>query len=177
MAKKNIAIAENAENIVAAPATLRELMTANVNVSLAKLAEACDAPYAGVRAKAKQPVEGQPYDPSAINYEAIELYLLKRNDKLNFAELDWTELNKKTERQTRVLKNSSIDFSVGQSYYLRYFKSVWTIVYATETHVCMMPADMSSTQPKVMAKTTFVSCGVKPADYQPADKAEKVAEN
>lgn len=145
---------------------LRALMTENTNVSLAKLATACDAPYAAVRAKSKLPVEGKMYDPSEINYEAIETYLLKRNPELKLEELDWAELNTKTERQTKVLKGSSIDFSVGKSYYLRYFKQVYTIVYETETHVCIMVADGSSTQPKVMAKTTFVSCGVKSEDYK-----------
>lgn len=144
---------------------LRDLMNEHTNVSLAKLADACDAPYAAVRAKSKAPIEGQPYDPSAINYEAIEAYLLKRNAELDLEALDWEALNIKTERQTKVLKGTSIDFSVGNSYYLRYFKSVYTIVYETETHVCLMLADGSSTQPKVIAKTTFVSCGVKPADY------------
>lgn len=149
--------------------TLRDLMTENTNVSLAKLADACDAPYAAVRAKSKAPIEGQPYDPSAINYEAIEAYLLKRSPELKIEELDWAEMNTKTERQTRVLKESSVDFSAGNSYYLRYYKQVWTIVYETETHVCLMVADGSSTQPKVMAKTTFISCGVKPADFQAAE--------
>lgn len=146
--------------------TLRNLMSENTNVTLSKLADACNAPYAAIRAKAKAPVEGQAYDPDAINYEAIESYLLKRNPELNLDELPWSELNVKTERQAKVLKDTAIDFSAGQSYYLRYFKQVWTIVYETETHVCMMVADGSSTQPKVMAKTTFIACGVKPADYQ-----------
>lgn len=156
--------------------TLRSLMTSHSNVSLAKLAEAVNAPYAAVRAKAKSPVEGQPYDPNATNFEAIEAYLLKRDSELVLADLPWETMNVKAERQTKVLKDSAIDFSVGKSYYLRYFKQVWTIVYATETHVCMMPSDGSSTQPKVMAKTTFVSCGVKPADYQPAGVAEESEE-
>lgn len=151
---------------------LRDLMTEYPNVSLTKLADACDAPYAAIRAKSKAPVEGQPYDPAATNYEAIETYLLKRNTELSIETLDWEAMNTKAERQTKVLKDSSIDFSVGCSYYLRYFKQVYTIVYATETHVCLMLADGSSTQPKVMAKTTFVSCGVKPADFKVAETEE-----
>ena len=148
--------------------TLRELMTEHANVSLAKLADACDAPYAAVRAKSKAPIEGQPYDPSAINYEAIEAYLLKRSPELKIEELNWAEMNTKAERATRVLKESSVDFSAGNSYYLRYYKQVWTIVYETETHVCLMVADGSSTQPKVMSKTTFISFCVKPADFHAA---------
>lgn len=151
---------------------LRDLMTEHSNVSLAKLADACNAPYAAVRAKSKAPIEGKPYDPAATNYEAIEAYLLKRNTELNIETLDWEAMNTKTERQTKVLKDSSIDFSVGCSYYLRYFKQVYTIVYETETHVCLMLADGSTTQPKVMAKTTFVSCGVKSADSQVEETKE-----
>lgn len=149
---------------------LESLMQNHTNVSLAKLADACDAPYAAVRAKAKQPVEGQAYDPAATNYEAIEAYLLKRNPELDLEALDWEQMNQKTERQAKVLKDSNVDFSVGKVYYLRYFKSNWRIVYVTETHVCLMPADTNSTQPKVMAKTTFISCGVKPE--QPVEAAQ-----
>lgn len=151
--------------------TLKELMKAHTNVNLAKLADACDAPYAAIRAKSKQPIEGAVYDPNAINYEAMEAYLLKRNPELKLEELPWDELNTKSERTTKVLKDTSIDFSVGQSYYLRYFKQVWTIVYTTETHVCIVTAN--NTQPKVMAKTTFVACGVKPADYKPTETVEE----
>ena len=152
--------------------TLRDLMTGHTNVSLAKLAEAVGAPYAAIRAKAKQPTEGVAYDPNSTNWSAIEAYILKRNPELKLEELPWADMNTKTERATKVLKDSAVDFSVGKSYYLRYFKQVWQIVYATETHVCLMVADGSSTQPKVMSKSTFVACGVKPADFQPKDVEE-----
>lgn len=152
--------------------SLETLMSENTNVSLAKLAEAVEAPYAAIRAKAKQPTEGVAYDPNSTNWSAIEAYILKRNPELKLEELPWADMNTKTERATKVLKDSAVDFSVGKSYYLRYFKQVWQIVYATETHVCLMVADGSSTQPKVMSKSTFVACGVKPADFQPKDVEE-----
>lgn len=147
---------------------LNELMNTNSNVTLAKLAEALELPVAAIRAKAKQPIEGVAYDPTATNWAAIETYIAKRKPEFDLETLDWAELNKKTERAAKTLKDSDIDFSVGKSYYLRYFKSVWTIVYATETHVCIITKD--NTQPKVMAKTTFVACGLKPEDYQPEAK-------
>lgn len=156
MSKKNDANVETTK-------TLRELMTSHSDVTLAKLADACDAPVAAVRAKSKQPISGQIYDAAAINYEAIEEYLLKRKPDLKLEELDWNQLNVKSEKATKVLKDTNIDFSIGRTYWLRYFKSNWTIVYETATHVCLMLTDGSSTQPKVMAKTTFISCGVKPA--------------
>lgn len=152
--------------------SLETLMSENTNVSLAKLAEAVEAPYAAIRAKAKQPIEGVAYDPNATNWSAVEAYILKRNPELKLEELPWADMNTKAERATKVLKDSAVDFSVGKSYYLRYFKQVWTIVYETETHVCLMVADGSSTQPKVIAKSTFVACGVKPADFQPKDVEE-----
>lgn len=141
---------------------LRHLFDTHLHVSLSRFADAVDAPYAAIRAKAKQPIEGQVFDPTATNYEAIMSYLLKRSPELNVAALDWDKLNAKSERVTKVLKESTIDFSVGKTYWLRYFKSNWTIVYETETHLCLMPKDTNSTQPKVMAKTTFIACGVKP---------------
>lgn len=152
--------------------SLKELMEQHTNVSIAKLAEACDVPYAALRAKSKQPIEGAVYDPNATNYSAMESYLLKRKPELKLDQLPWEELNTKAERATKTVKDSEVDFSVGKRYYLRYFKQVWEIVYATETHVCMMLADGSSTMPKVLAKTTFIACGVKPEDYQPKAKEE-----
>ena len=149
---------------------LKALMEAHTNVSLAKLAEACNVNVAAVRAKAKQPIEGAVYDPNAINYDAIMAYMMKRQPELDINKLDWEAMNVKAERATKTLKESNVDFSVGQSYYLRYYKSVWTIVYATATHVCIMTE--GNTQPKVMAKTTFVACGLKDKDFQPADKAD-----
>jgi hypothetical protein len=155
----------NANKTVELKLNLKTLMEQHPNGTLAKLADAVDAPVAAVRAKAKQPVQGVAYDASSINYEAIEAYLLKRKPELQLEELDWNKLNEKTERATKVLKDTNIDFSVGKKYYLRYFKSVWQIVYATETHVCIVTE--GNTQPKVMAKTTFVNCGVKPEDFKP----------
>lgn len=165
MSKKNTTTKSTAKS-------LETLMSENTNVSLAKLAEAVETPYAAIRAKAKQPIEGVAYDPNATNWSAIEAYILKRSPELKLEELPWADMNTKAERATKVLKDSAVDFSVGKSYYLRYFKQVWQIVYATETHVCLMVADGSSTQPKVMAKSTFVACGVKPADFQPKDVEE-----
>lgn len=155
---------------------LAELMQQNPNVTLAKLAEAVDAPYAAIRAKSKQPIQGVAYDPNAVNYSAIEEYILKKKPELKLAELPWAELNVKTERATKVLKDSAVDFSVGKKYYLRYYKSVWEIVYATETHVCILIADGSSTQPKVMAKSTFVACGLKPENFKSEEKVEEQEE-
>ena len=152
---------------------LRELMTKYNDVTLAKLADAVDAPVAAIRAKSKQPISGQIYDASATNYEAIEEYLLKRNPDLKLDELEWEKLNVKSEKVAKALKETNIDFSVGQTYYLRYFKQNWTIVYATETHLCIMRADNGSTQPKVMAKTTFISCGVKPAQVEESNGEER----
>ena len=155
---------------------LAELMQQNPNVTLAKLAEAVDAPYAAIRAKSKQPIQGVAYDPNAVNYSAIEEYILKKKPDLKLADLPWEELNVKTERATKVLKDDKVDFSVGKKYYLRYYKSVWEIVYATETHVCILVADGSSTQPKVMAKSTFVACGLKPEDFKAEEKVEEQEE-
>lgn len=149
---------------------LKHLFDTYPNVSLSRFADAVEAPYAAIRAKAKQPIEGQVFDPTATNYEAIMTYLLKRSPELDVAALDWDKLNAKSERVTKVLKESTIDFSVGKTYWLRYFKSNWTIVYETETHLCLMPKDTNSTQPKVMAKTTFIACGVKPE--QPVEPTE-----
>ena len=171
MSKKNNTVEIAAENKL----SLQALMEQHTNVTLAKLSEACDVPYAAVRAKSKQPIEGAVYDASAINWSAIEGYILKKKPELSFEQLPWSELNVKTERATKVLKDSAVDFSVGKRYYLRYFKSVWELVYVTETHVCMMPTD-GSTQPKVMAKSTFIACGVKPEDFKPESKAEEQEE-
>jgi hypothetical protein len=155
----------NANETIELKLNLETLMKQHPNVTLSKLADAVVAPVAAVRAKAKQPVQGVAYDASSINYEAIEAYLLKRKPELELEKLDWNKLNEKTERATKVLKDTNIDFSVGKKYYLRYFKQVWQIVYVTETHVCIVTE--GNTQPKVMAKTTFVNCGVKPEDFKP----------
>lgn len=129
--------------------TIESVRATYPRISLKRICDELGLCYQYVLKASKQPIPGQAYDPSAINYQAIEKIVA--NKKADVSSVDWAAI----EASTKVVEpiNKPEDFQVGTSFTLRGNDSVWTVVYQTITHVVFV-AD-ADTQPRVMNWDTF----------------------
>lgn len=134
---------------------LKEQFESYENLSIAKVAEATKVSYAMLVAKSRQPVEGQVYDANVRNYDAMEAFLAKK--EIDLTTIDWKAIAE-TATATKAAKAKIQDFEVGDQYMVKYFKKVATVVYVTKEYVCILLD--GSEQPKVLAYSTFNSCGI-----------------
>ena len=150
---------------------LQELMERYENVSLRKLALACELSYGWVLKKSKEPIDGVPYDPTAINYESVANVFNKR--KIDLHDLDWEALNSKTEVSHGSLLTKDMDaFKVGQEVYLREDNETpFEICYKTATHIVIMKK--GGTEPRSWSHATFLMKG---PVFEPRTKSNKTTE-
>lgn len=126
------------------------------SMSIRKLAQATGLNYAVLLKKSKEPIPGEPYDPSATNWKALEQALSKKN--IDYTELEWERLNN-TPKRGRYGKCPTIDdFNVGDLVYLRHSSDTpYKILFKTETHIVLM---MQGTQkPLAWYHSTFLING------------------
>lgn len=122
------------------------------NVSIRRFAEAVGINYNMLLKASKKPIEGVPYDPTAINYDAIEAMLEKR--EIDLEQFDWEAINEKPSRITSTLSKDIADFNVGAKVYLREDnEKAFEILYKTETHIVIMKEGTS--EPRALSISTF----------------------
>lgn len=144
------------ENATTATKTLREYFEQYPNVSIRRLAQATNITYGLMLKKSKEPTPGEAYNPEAINWTALEQYLIKREVKID--ELDWDALNVETSRQGATLVKDMSQFNVGGKVYLRKNNTTpYEIVYKTETHIVLMLEGTS--EPTALSHNTFLLYG------------------
>ena len=143
------------------------------NASLRKLAAAANLSYPVLLKRSKAPVDGQPYDPEAINWRAVAEYAI--DHYVHFEDLDWEALNATKQRAGTVGAGKSLsDYKVGQKVWLRRDNEVpYQIVYMTETHVVLLQD--GSTEPIAWSATTFLLNG--PALQPRTKKVKTTVEN
>lgn len=147
---------------------LKTYMTKYENVSIRKLSAATQINYGILLKLSKQPIPGVPYDPEAINYDAVEQKLIKK--EIDITTLNWDEMNV---GRTTTLSKSVDDFKVGDEVYLRRNNEVpYVIVYKTESHVVIMLKGTS--EPQAWSNNTFMLAG--PAFEPRASKTEAEVE-
>lgn len=119
---------------------LKEKMNTYTNVSLRKLATALEICYPSLLKASKQPIVGETYDPDAINYEALEQCIAKRDKVEAMEALDWETLNQVSSKgKSSTVEKDISKFTVGTQVYLRKNKTIpYTILYTTNTHVVFM---------------------------------------
>ena len=131
--------------------TIELRMNEYPNVSLRKIAAACDVSYQMLLKASKKPVVGEAYDPEAVNYEAVQEYLAKKNILIDL--IDWESLNVDPIRKVATLSKDINDFHRGDTVYLRGEEVGYEIIYMTETHVVIIRQD--STEPRCLSHSTF----------------------
>ena len=151
-----------AANEAATPATaiptfdLRAAMESHPNVSLRKLAVACELSYGWILKKSKEPIPNTVYDPTAVNYEAVAAVFAKKG--IDLSTLDWESLNEATLKRGVQLTKNMDAFQVGQKVYLREDNTTpFEICYKTDTHIVIMKE--GTTEPRAWSHATFLMKG------------------
>ena len=148
----------NAEAAITATATfdLETAMQKYPNVSLRKLATACEVSYGWILKKSKEPIPGMAYDPEAVNYEAVAATFAKKG--IDLSTLDWDTLNEAVLKRGVQLTKNMDAFQVGQKVYLREDNTTpFEICYKTDTHIVIMKK--GSTEPRAWSHGTFLMKG------------------
>lgn len=157
MSKKNTAIVESASTeIERTSTTLQACFNDYENLSLRKLAAATNINYGVLLKASKEPIVGEAYDPSATNWNAIAVKLMRKN--IHLEDLDWEALNAPANRAAGMLSKDIEDFKVGDKVYLRRDNiTPYEIVYKTETHIVIMKEGTS--EPQAWSISTFMLNG------------------
>ena len=126
------------------------------NVSLRKLATACEVSYGWILKKSKEPIPGMTYDPEAVNYEAVAATFAKKG--IDLSALDWDTLNEAVLKRGVQLTKNMDAFQVGQKVYLREDNTTpFEICYKTDTHIVIMKE--GTTEPRAWSHGTFLMKG------------------
>lgn len=157
MSKKNTTIVESASTeIERTSATLQAYFNDYENLSLRKLAAATSINYGVLLKASKEPIVGEAYDPSATNWNAIAIKLMRKN--VHLEDIDWEALNAPANRAAGMLSKDIEDFKVGDKVYLRRDNiTPYEIVYKTETHIVIMKEGTS--EPQAWSISTFMLNG------------------
>lgn len=123
-------------------------------LTLRKIAHATGANYGKLLKASRQPIPGEPYDPEALNFAAMEKVLQPVAEK--FATVDWDEVLQKGVRKVSVVKDIEA-FKVGTKVYLRRSENSFEIVWTTDTHVVIL--EENSTEPRCWSWDTFLANG------------------
>lgn len=138
------------------PVTLQEFFEAYPNASIRKVAHATGINYGVLLKKSKEPIVGLPYDPEFTNWTALELKLIDKG--VDWATLNWDEMNQGPSRSGSTLQKDISAFNVGDKVYLRRDNEVpYEILYKTETHIVILK--QGSTEPQAWANNTFLING------------------
>lgn len=156
MSKKTTKTTETIAVISNTGDQLKTLLETHTNVSLRKLAIACELSYGWILKKSKEPIAGETYDPTAINYESVAQVFNKKG--VDLAVLDWESLNESVlKRGTQLTKDMS-SFEVGTKVYLREDNKIpFEICYKTDTHIVIMKE--GCTEPRAWSHATFLMKG------------------
>lgn len=104
-------------------------------ISLRKLSLATDVSYQMLLKASRKPIEGVPYDPAAINYQALADLLTRHEIDVNA--IDVAQLEGVAIRAA--LREH--DLKQGDKYTIRNNTQEWTIALLTATSVCLQSND------------------------------------
>ena len=131
--------------------TFKQIREEFTNVSLKAFCETTELCYQYILKASKKPIEGQPYDPTAVNYEAVQRIIDQKGIDLD--EFDWDKLNsEKTMRTTPI--NAIDDFKIGTQFKLRTDDNVYRVVYISIT--CIAFVDSFDEKIRTMNHDTFI---------------------
>ena len=134
--------------------TIKELKNTYPKISLKKICDETKVCYQYVLKASKQPIENQPYDATAFNYEAVQKIFDKK--EIDLSSYDWDQINASQKVFEPI--NKPEDFICNTTFFkIRNVETVYVTVYTTESHIVFVPASRSEgTQPRVMNWDTFL---------------------
>lgn len=136
------------------------------SISIRRLARELNLNYSLLLKASKRPTEGQLYDPTAINYTAMDEYITKRVDAAVLAKIDWDAVA----ADVVVADPLPKEFELGQKVQLRGDDNIYEIVFMTVTHTVINPLTEGNTQPRVMNNQTFLHQGPRIATTKTTEK-------
>ena len=138
-------------------------------ISIRRLARELNLNYSLLLKASKRPIEGQVYDPTAVNYAAMDEYITKRVDAKVLTKIDWDAVA----ADIVVADPLPKEFALGQKVQLRGDDNVYEIIFMTATHTVINPLTEGNTQPRVMNNQTFLHQGPRVAT-EPAEDTEAI---
>lgn len=134
--------------------TIKELKNTYPKISLKKICDETKVCYQYVLKASKQPIENQPYDATAFNYEAVQKIFDKK--EIDLSSYDWDQINASQKVFEPI--NKPEDFIRNTTFFkIRNVETIYATVYTTESHIVFVPASRSEgTQPRVMNWDTFL---------------------
>ena len=131
--------------------TFKQIREEYTQISLKKFCETTELCYQYILKASKQPVEGQPYDPTAINYNAVQRIIDQKGIDLD--SFDWDKLNSEQTMRTTPI-NAIDDFKIGTQFKLRTVDNVYRVVYISIT--CIAFVDSFDEKIRTMNHDTFI---------------------
>lgn len=149
----------------------QELLNIYENLSIRQLAEAVELSYAMLIKVKTTPIIGAVYDPTAVNFEALDKYINERVSPEFLADIDWEAHN-----QGRPSKAQNFDMSqfapVDTKVYFKDDENEYTTRYATETHICLQVGDTTELTIKSAASMKRLGATLQaPTETNPAPQA------
>lgn len=121
------------------------------SISLRKLSAALNLNYQMMLKVQKKPIEGEIYDPTAINHDALDEYINSRIEPDTIATIDFEQLNAES---VTINAKGFEDFKVGEVITMRGSETKYEIVYLTADHICVKEA--AGTKLRTMNGHTFI---------------------
>lgn len=121
------------------------------SISLRKLSAALNLNYQMMLKVQKKPIEGEVYDPTAINHDALDEYINSRIEPDTVAAIDFEQLNAES---VTINAKGFEDFKVGEVITMRGSETKYEIVYLTADHICIKEA--AGTKLRTMNGHTFI---------------------
>lgn len=115
-------------------------------ISLRKLSLATGVSYQMLLKASRKPIEGVPYDPASINFQALSSVLERHEIDVNA--IDVAQLEGVAIRAA--LKGT--DLKLGDKFTIRNNPQTWTVALLTQTSICLQSNDDLRT----MSITTFL---------------------
>lgn len=122
-----------------------------------------DVAYATLLKKSKEPIEGQVYDPTALNVKAIEEYMIQKIGKDAVDAIDWEELTNEApsiskELPAELTQGSRIQLAKPGYSKMYTAETRYSVVFLTPSHIVLL-AD-GFTEPRVIQNSRLVEMGV-----------------
>ena len=131
--------------------TFKQIREEYTNVSLKAFCETTELCYQYILKASKKPVEGQPYDPTAVNYDAVQKIIDQKD--INLDSFDWDKLNSERTMRTTPI-NAIDDFKIGTQFKLRTDDNVYRVVYISITYIAFV--DSFDEKIRTMNHDTFI---------------------